>query len=1129
MTILRINWRNDIRMIEIKVLQAHQGDCIWVRCISEKTVNIVIDAGTSTFKKGFRNLVKEINNKKERIDLLVFSHIDDDHIKGCIQYLQEKEEKIIDKVWINGSGSRVYSDMQEHSVNNVSNLVTLIMEKNIPIETPILEGKEYVFCGGRIKVIGPTKNEMLKVATKIEHSNQVTEHAGYKYVGNIIDVQDKYQPDLSDSNKASIIMVVEFENKKLLFTGDSTSENIIKAVDKYYPGDSKIDSFVYATKPSDMYNEWGNFWDPDNKQREIFESVYNVYKKICNEIKDYTEQLGELENKLKQLNIEQKVGDYNKSVESYNRLLVKGIPDLPYIEYFKNNKININSNLFSKKAAEQLSTYISNQNLVNSQCKFLQDYFEDYQNFIGLQQEMSNRKKRWERIISKCQKKRELLLQAEDLENKGKKYIESRDKLLAEFDKSWFDDYQKYIRIKTKYQILNEQLENKRAEMQKVSNHIEDFKKSIENCSRKKNSVLIKCEEWKKQIKALDIQEKSLFKEDTLNSLKEKKEKVDEQRQIYEKELFYLNKASVGEYEKFIESLTSDELLLYHWIKEWDENEKKLKGVLNASRLKERDAKYRYETMRENVNSLDNLLTLAKKEIQKNDTCICPVCKSKFGDQKELLGKIDMSVQRDTLLMLKTQWDSAIEILKKAEDDYRMGCEDIKTSINTKAYTIEQLIVSCEQESIRYKKEWNEKQELIQEVKEKKERLKQAVNQDMEIDIGRLSVESVENACEKSLSIIDQMLIENENNIKEQQKKQESFFKEIKQNEILADEFRKEIEDFSSNSSNLQKREIMEQRKIFSYEEFQTIIEEYKDKIQQCEFEKKEVQDMLKKYNIYYTDNIEKYRSLLETKKIESADWVERYEQYKEKLFQKQNISKKTITLYLKKVDFNINTAQEKLKIWNECMSDVIVKDFVNEYNHIIEEKVELQQKRTFSENKEKIAKDIFQTVRTQLEEHIKKAFGGVTISQIYSKIEPHKRFTKLQYKVSINDNSAPELYMKVLNSKNEDIMPELFFSSAQLNTVALSVFLGGALSASNPKVNTIFIDDPIGHFDDLNVLSFIDVLRTIISETDWQIIISTHEESFYEIMKVKLNPKYYNSKFLIFKDEGNVEEDVKV
>ena len=170
---------------------------------------------------------------------------------------------------------------------------------------------------------------------------------------------------------------------------------------------------------------------------------------------------------------------------------------------------------------------------------------------------------------------------------------------------------------------------------------------------------------------------------------------------------------------------------------------------------------------------------------------------------------------------------------------------------------------------------------------------------------------------------------------------------------------------------------------------------------------------------------------------------------------------------------------------------------------------------------------DIFKTVKGQLEEHIKKVFGGVTISQIYSKIEPHKRFTKLRYKININENGNPELYLKVLNEKNEDIMPELFFSSAQLNTVALSVFLGGALSASEPKVNTIFIDDPVGHFDDLNVLSFIDVLRTIVEETNWQIIISTHEESFYEIMKVKLNPQNYNSKFLVFKEEGKVEEDI--
>lgn len=51
---------------------------------------------------------------------------------------------------------------------------------------------------------------------------------------------------------------------------------------------------------------------------------------------------------------------------------------------------------------------------------------------------------------------------------------------------------------------------------------------------------------------------------------------------------------------------------------------------------------------------------------------------------------------------------------------------------------------------------------------------------------------------------------------------------------------------------------------------------------------------------------------------------------------------------------------------------------------------------------------------------------------------------------------------------------------------IALSIFFGGVLSISEPKLNTILIDDPIGLFDDINVLSFIDVLRTIINKTNW-------------------------------------------
>ena len=75
-------------------------------------------------------LIDKIAGNKERIDLLIFSHIDDDHIRGCIRYLQDEGKKLIDKVWINGSGTSVYSNMQEHfSKINVSGLVSLIEEK----------------------------------------------------------------------------------------------------------------------------------------------------------------------------------------------------------------------------------------------------------------------------------------------------------------------------------------------------------------------------------------------------------------------------------------------------------------------------------------------------------------------------------------------------------------------------------------------------------------------------------------------------------------------------------------------------------------------------------------------------------------------------------------------------------------------------------------------------------------------------------------------------------------------------------------------------------------------------------------------------------------------------------------
>lgn len=72
-----------------------------------------------------------------------------------------------------------------------------------------------------------------------------------------------------------------------------------------------------------------------------------------------------------------------------------------------------------------------------------------------------------------------------------------------------------------------------------------------------------------------------------------------------------------------------------------------------------------------------------------------------------------------------------------------------------------------------------------------------------------------------------------------------------------------------------------------------------------------------------------------------------------------------------------------------------------------------------------------------------------------------------------------------------------------------------GSYPRNNLKRKTICIDDPIGHFDDMNILGFTDMIRCILEKQDCQIIMSTHEEKVYQIMKRKLDPNFYNTSFI--------------
>ena len=111
----------------------------------------------------------------------------------------------------------------------------------------------------------------------------------------------------------------------------------------------------------------------------------------------------------------------------------------------------------------------------------------------------------------------------------------------------------------------------------------------------------------------------------------------------------------------------------------------------------------------------------------------------------------------------------------------------------------------------------------------------------------------------------------------------------------------------------MRKKKIMEQRQIFSYDDWERLIFEYDNELKKIEKEENKIENILKYYKIYYSDNIEKYRSILEKQVITYDKWIVTYKQYKETLFEKKMISKKSIIKYQNRVIKNKELGQKKI------------------------------------------------------------------------------------------------------------------------------------------------------------------------------------------------------------------------
>lgn len=150
------------------------------------------------------------------------------------------------------------------------------------------------------------------------------------------------------------------------------------------------------------------------------------------------------------------------------------------------------------------------------------------------------------------------------------------------------------------------------------------------------------------------------------------------------------------------------------------------------------------------------------------------------------------------------------------------------------------------------------------------------------------------------------------------------------------------------------------------------------------------------------------------------------------------------------------------------------------------------------------------------LTKYVKNFFQVKLINELYNRIDPHPEYKEVKFECDFS-LTRPRLnvYMGSRDEKNDQIVPNLYFSTAQVNILSFCIFLAKAMFAKTDDgkdVGCIFIDDPIQALDDINILSMIDLLRNVAFTMNRQIVITTHDQNFFGLLQKKIPQDKFNA-----------------
>ncbi len=267
-SIVRFTWVNPMK---IQMLPARFGDSFWITINHDgREHRILIDGGTAGTRNTIHRLIRDLPDDDRRIDLMVVTHVDNDHIAGILTMLQRQEVSVeVADFWFNGRKHLPEDGTDFLGIDQGEQLGDALAAADIPwnkafggeaVVVPDSGPLPVIELPGEIRLtlLSPTTEALRKLArvweaelraaqllssdTRLmdrEDDDEDVVDDGF-LSGNLPDVralaETDFEKDRSAANGSSIAFLLEADGQRVLFAADAHVDTLLQGFERLSPG-----------------------------------------------------------------------------------------------------------------------------------------------------------------------------------------------------------------------------------------------------------------------------------------------------------------------------------------------------------------------------------------------------------------------------------------------------------------------------------------------------------------------------------------------------------------------------------------------------------------------------------------------------------------------------------------------------------------------------------------------------------------------------------------------------------------------------------------------------------------------------------------------------------------------------